>query len=103
MAWNGVRVVLGWLGIVSEGVRGCWSGVRAAWKVLECVGMVLEWNGGCWSGLEWCWGSSSSHFLSASMAPSILCSYVKYEPCASVNFLDMKPAGLMVFQYSPWL
>ena len=45
VAWNGVRVVLGWLGIVSEGVRGCWSGVRAAWKVLECVGMVLEWLG----------------------------------------------------------
>ena len=38
-----------WLGIVLEGVRGCWSGVGAARKVLECVGMVLEW---CWSGLE---------------------------------------------------
>ena len=40
-----------------------------------------------------------SHFLSASMAPSISCSYVKYEHCMSENFLDMKPAGLMVL---PW-
>ena len=49
-----------------EGVRGCWSGVGAAWNVLECVGMVLEglegvgvaWN--CLEQcvgvlLEWCW------------------------------------------------
>ena len=46
--------------------------------------------------------SSLSHFLSASMAPSVSCSYVKYECCVSMNFLDMKPAGLMVFQSLPW-
>jgi hypothetical protein len=41
VAWSGLE----WLGVVLEGVRGCWSGVRAAWNMLECVGMVLEWNG----------------------------------------------------------
>ena len=35
--------------MVLEAVRGCWSGVGAAWNMLECVGMVLEW---CWSGWE---------------------------------------------------
>jgi hypothetical protein len=43
---------LEWLGIVLEGVRGCWTGVGAAWNMLECVGVawngvgvVLEWLG----------------------------------------------------------
>ena len=35
--WSGLE----WLGIVLEGVRGCWSGVGAAWNILECVG---SWN-----------------------------------------------------------
>ena len=48
-----VGVGLEWLGIVLEGVRGCWSAVGAAWKVLGCIGMVLEWIGGvAWSSLE---------------------------------------------------
>ena len=45
--------------------------------------------------------STSSHFLSALMTPRVLCSYVKYDRWASVNFLDMKPAGLIVLQSSP--
>ena len=45
--------------------------------------------------------STSSHFLSASMTPRVSCSYVKYDRWASVNFLDMKPAGLIVLQSLP--
>src|SRR6266852_2453022 len=47
--------------------------------------------------------STSSHFLSASMTPRVSCSYVKYDRWASVNFLDMKLAGLIVLQSSPCL
>ena len=77
--WSGLE----WLGIVLEGVRGCWGDVGAAWNMLECVGVYwrgLEGVRGCWSGvgaawsvlegvgiewrvlewlgmvLEWCWG-----------------------------------------------
>ena len=41
-------MVLEWLGIVLEGVRGCWGDVGAAWNMLECVGAywwVLKWLG----------------------------------------------------------
>ena len=43
--WSGVGVVLEWLGIVLEGVRGCWSGLEG-W-----LGIVLEVIRGCWSGV----------------------------------------------------
>ena len=67
MAWNGVGVVLEWLGVAwnsVEGVRGCWSAVGAALKVLECnggcwrglygVGVVLEWFGVFWNSVGGC-------------------------------------------------
>ena len=45
-------MVMEWLVVAWNSVGGCWSGVGAARKVLECVGMVLEWISGCWHGLE---------------------------------------------------
>ena len=51
-----------WLGIVLEGVRGCWSGVGAArkvlewcWSGLESLRIVLEGVRGCWSGVGAAW------------------------------------------------
>ena len=66
MAWNSVGMVLEWcwsdlewLGIVLEGVRGCWSSVGAAWKRWsELEGWLgVAWNsvGVDWRVLEWCW------------------------------------------------
>ena len=67
----------------------CMNDLRASWSVTTRI-----------SGSP---SRTSSHFLSASITPNVSCSYVKYERCASVNFLDINPAGRMVFQLSPWL
>jgi len=65
----------------------CMKVFSASWSVTICILGIPR--------------SASSHFLSASMTPSVSCSYVKYALCASVNFFDMKPAGLIVFQSLP--
>ena len=66
----------------------CMKVLRASWSVMTQISGSPR--------------SLSSHFLSASIAPRVSCSYVKYKHCASVNFLDMNLAGFIVFQSSPW-
>ena len=68
MAWNGVGVVLEWLGVVwnsvggcervlewcqssSEHVGVCWNGVGVAWNG---VGVMLGWLGVAWNSVGGC-------------------------------------------------